>query len=91
MVLLMNVLVFFEDTAYHEPACWITSSRYGALHDGMTVEEVQRTLGDHGRRTSDYQSGNYHAQKYEWRGESGAVVIVNFLDGKLESKWASGL
>ena len=56
---------------------------YEAIKTGMTLEEVEDTLRCKGSRTSSVTNELGEAEMYEWKKDTGTVISVIFVDGKV--------
>lgn len=75
-----------------------TMEQYLRIRPGMTYEEVQEVVGDPGKQEMSMEQpavpGVMAVQRYEiyqWKNSDGAVLVVQFVNKRVQGKSQSGL
>jgi hypothetical protein len=69
----------------------ITLTRFNNLSDGMTLSQVETTLGERGKLSSSSGNGKNKFEIYNWDAGTFKSVSCSFQGGKLTSKSQFGL
>jgi hypothetical protein len=69
----------------------ITLEQYNRINIGMAIAEVEQIVGISGRIIYDNRTGEVASQLYSWKNPAGSNAIIEFRDGKVESKNQAGL
>lgn len=85
--LLVVALLAFFAARYWSGNNVVSRREYEQLREGMTLQEVQRIVGDNGKALS----GGTGSRIYSWQNGNGSNVIVTFDGGAVSGKSQVGL
>lgn len=69
----------------------ITLDEFNKIEKGMTIEEVQKVVGDKGEPASESESGGYKVEIHDFVNANGTNANVTFENGKMTGKAQFGL
>lgn len=69
----------------------LSMDKFNEIKNGMTYEEVVKTIGFEGTETRSSEFGKIKVTSYKWEGEKFQRIFATFRDGKLTSKSQTGL
>ncbi len=69
----------------------ITLAKFDRIQNGMTILQVQETIGNAGKLLGSSNVGNITGKVYWWQNQQGSNAIVEFKSDRVTSKSQAGL